>query len=373
VFAGILCAVKLNGFFALVALIAVWAFDSIPRMFGAKQPESTPRLRTFLTELAVLCLPSVLFGAPWLIKSWIATGNPAYPLLFETFGGPDWSAALAEQHASWQRAIGMGRGLLDYLLLPFRVILEGDYGYEHFDGQIHRVWILLVPFALWSAVRDRESRRFLAACVVYFAVWSVTSQQMRFLIPILPLLAVAAARGLRDMLARLSSNARTGLLRGPGPALAIETVASLVVSALLIQAGWVYLEQAPRLARDLARQGAELKLAVVQPVYRFIASELPPRARLLLINTNHGFFVERDFLADSFFEASQIADRFSHAATREDVLALFRELGVTHVLVENRAGPAYPDALVTVLRDPSLSEPIYQSPDGRYVVLAVGG
>ncbi len=261
----------------------------------------------------------------------------------------------------------MGREPLDYLLLPLRVILEGDLGYTHFDGRISRAWIVLVPIAILGGFRDRLSRRLLVAAVIFFGLWSVTSQQTRLLIPILPLLAVAAARSLAGAFEALARHRRVR----PQLTAATEALVSIAFAWLLVTAGLVYTRQAPRLARDLVTHGSELQKAVVHPVYSWIDSQLPAAARLLLINTNHGFHLRREFVADSFFEASQIADAFLDTHDKAAAAARARDLGITHVLVESRPGPAYPDSLVALLQDPAWATPLYASPDRRFTVLGL--
>ena len=45
----------------------------------------------------------------------------------------------------------------------------------------------------------------------------------------------------------------------------------------------------------------------------------PADAKLMLLNTNHGFFCHRDFVADSFFEASQINALFLGADGKKGI------------------------------------------------------
>jgi hypothetical protein len=53
--------------------------------------------------LAGFCLVTVAMVAPWLVKNWLLTGNPVYPLLYRWFPNPHWSAGQAlvfsERHA----------------------------------------------------------------------------------------------------------------------------------------------------------------------------------------------------------------------------------------------------------------------------------
>ena len=120
------------------------------------------------------------------------------------FGGPGWSAEVGEQFAAWQRSIGMGRDPIDYLLLPFRLLRHSGPGYARFDGALSPVWLAVVPVAL-GAVRSPRGRRVLAVAGAMFVVWAAGSQQSRFLIPILPLIAAAAVATFAAALDRAST------------------------------------------------------------------------------------------------------------------------------------------------------------------------
>ena len=110
--------------------------------------------------------------------------------------------------------------------------------------------------------------------------------------------------------------------------------------------------------------------AAVEPVFRWIAASLPPDARLLLLDANSTFFVPREALADSFFEASQLADWLRDAQTPDEVRARLAARGVTHVLRDRRRdwGIAWPPALLELLRDDGRAQRRYLSPDGRVEV-----
>jgi hypothetical protein len=104
--------------------------------------------------------------------------------------------------------------------------------------------------------------------------------------------------------------------------------------------------------------------AAVPALDRMINGLLPRNARLLLVSTNHGFFKQREFLADSFFEASQInALLVEPSRTREELRARLGSKGITHVVrgrFPNGRGPLL-DAL---LGDNRYARLLYTSPDG---------
>ena len=138
---GVLAAAKLNGFFGALCIATVYL---VSRLRGGTPP------RALVKPLLAFAAPVIVLVSPWVAKSLLLTGNPVYPLLFDVFGGPEWSSALGAAHRSWQRAIGMGRSPLDLVLLPVRVLFLGAEGYEHFDGRLHPLLGVLLPIALFG-------------------------------------------------------------------------------------------------------------------------------------------------------------------------------------------------------------------------------
>ena len=334
---GALASIKLTGPFGAAAIGAVL----VPGLVARGRSDGWRAAAGAGLRFAA---PVVLLWLPWLVKSAVFTGNPVYPFVYGVFGGPDWSPALADQLASWQRSIGMGRTPADYALLPVRVVLAGGPGYDRFGGVIGPHWLAVVLLAL-AGLRNPLARGALLASAVYFALWALGSQQMRFLIPILAPLAVAGSIGALELTARVAP-------RYARHAFAVLMVAATAHAAIAMRA------HATRAAALLPRfsAGAQaLREEVRQPVDRFVAS-LPAGARLLLLNTNQGFFLERDFVADSFFEASQIADWLRGETTARGVHARLTERGITHVL---RAGISWgidwPAGLTALLGDPELA------------------
>jgi hypothetical protein len=353
---GLLAGVKVNGIMGVGALAVLLLL----RLVRLNRREFWDQAREML---GCFVLPVIALWLPWLLKAAWYAGNPVYPLLYHGFGGLDWSATLSAQFAAWQKGIGMGRTAADYVLLPARVILLGDTGYAHFDGRICRWWILLIPLMLVYGMRSPLVRRCLAVSGLFFVLWSVSSQQIRLLIPILPLLAVAAAATIHDLAERIRRPSRREAT------LSVCVIAS-ALTAVGVNAG--NYGRAFDLLKDLHERGPAVRQAAIHPVYRFINESLPADARLLCLNTNEGFFLNREYLADSCFEASQIADWLRPASTKSEVRARLADRGITHVLIAKKDwGIAYPPALLALLSDPDCVRPLYRSADGVYTVLAV--
>lgn len=357
--AGMLAGIKLTGWFAVLALTALYfltAGRQVP-FAAARTPSAGARFVRYFG------LPCIALSLPWFIKCWYYTGNPVYPFLHSWFGGPYWSAALGEQLRNWHFSTGMGRGLMDYLLLPVRVILSGGQGYDRFDGTLNPVWIVLLPLAILAARRNPLVRRLLFTSLVYFLCWAASSQQMRFLIPILPLVALAAAATATGWL----SNVRT-----PGRRTVAATALSAGLIGSLIACSVEGIRNSMTLA-EMSKTGLLPRQGVVDAdVFDFVNVHLPPDARILFLNTNNGFPCDREYVADSFFEASQTADLLRSTSPAAAVRETLLDHGLTHVLwCSADWGIPFPPALFAFLDAPACAAVVYQSADGSSRLYAI--
>lgn len=353
---GLMAAGKLNGFVGAVAL--GWLL--IPGL--RRLAEQRGRIVSARYALLGFATPMAALWGPWLAKSAWFTGNPVYPLLHHVFGGPDWGPELTSQLGAWQSSIGMGREPLDFLLLPWRLITQGGSGYDRFDGELGLLWLLAIPIALWRARLSQPVRQFLLAGTTFFVLWAMTSQQMRLLIPALPLLAMAGGQGLMELVAQ-----RTDVIsrRLAGGLLAAGLVYLVASQYALLGNGW----NAAR--RMQATPATQIVRSARPPIFDAVDA-LPADARLLMLNTNQGFFCRRDYLADSFFEASQTSHWLRSADSPSAVHQALRDRHVSHVLLDRQPRPVtYPESLMTLLRTPSLAAVTAQSPDGRFLLFAL--
>jgi hypothetical protein len=139
-----------------------------------------------LRALGVVAFPAALVALPWYAKNLALTGNPFFPFVFGGIG-----EAARDAIARNLDSYGFGRSPLDALLVPFRLLADGDA----FDGGdwLSPLVIFVPPLALLDRSRRRGVTIALVASLVYATCWFATSQQARFLIPLVPVLAVLAA------------------------------------------------------------------------------------------------------------------------------------------------------------------------------------
>ncbi len=142
-------------------------------------------------EIAAVTAGGVAVLLPFLARNAVITGNPVYPLFASLFNpdGPDTLSGVADM-------FGTGRSALDLLLAPWMMSV---FPMHHFDGMMLGAPYLLALFPLILLDRERRRRWAIPGIVaaIYFVLWFfLFSQQVRFLIPVLPFVSGMAADGI---------------------------------------------------------------------------------------------------------------------------------------------------------------------------------
>ena len=165
-------------FAAAVAITAVWAFCRKPR-----------QRRRLVQGAAIVAVVAVSVGGLWYVRAAWYRGNPVYPFLSEVLSGND--PGVAENHQTLPKSKSpLGRRPLGALAAPWHVTMHP----ERFGGRGHQLGVLLlaaVPGLLFAR-RLRGLGTLLAVGLVYCMLWYLLRQNVRFLLPVVPLLGVAA-------------------------------------------------------------------------------------------------------------------------------------------------------------------------------------
>ncbi len=189
-FGGCAAGTKHSGLLLLI-LLAAWAL--------AEAWTNRTRLR----RLWPFPVAALAFGGPWYLWIGYWTGNPVWPFLGRFFGYGFWTKsdlALLEWSLQYY---GWGRSLRSFLLLPWHLMFSVPVG----ELPLQPVPFALLPLTIWLAFRKRESRGLLLTIAAYVVVWFFTSQQVRFLLPVLPVLAFVDSWALDELTADLRRSA----------------------------------------------------------------------------------------------------------------------------------------------------------------------
>lgn len=268
--------------------------------------------------------------SPWLIRNYIWTGSPFYPL-FESAAGSiargEGVHITGEMAPMGKRIVLYSESALEILLLPLRLFWEGaDNSIERFDGVLNPVFLVFLPFAFMrKGIRDLKWLALFS--VLFFALAAFTVDLVtRYLLPIIPALAVIVTLGIRN------SVQSRALIRAPAFAL----VAALFLFNIDYALG-LYGRHNP-VAYLFGDESREEYLTRALPDYdavRFANRTLPQDAKVMLMFTgDRGYYWEREFVYGD--RVGLFLKDYLHRSP--DALALkskFAGRGITHLFVND--------------------------------------
>jgi hypothetical protein len=131
-----------------------------------------------------------LIFLPWLVRSYIYTGNPVFPVANSIFKSPlfppTMDAAARDVYVNFRE----GFSLIKMLELPWAVSFQP----ASFHGTLGAIFFIGTLFALLRR-KTPQVRNGLFCALIYFGSWALTAQEIRYLLPLLPLLAMITTAG----------------------------------------------------------------------------------------------------------------------------------------------------------------------------------
>jgi hypothetical protein len=285
---------------------------------GALAARRLPRPR----EALLFGLPALAVAAPWYVLNLVRTGDPLYP----TFAG---EPEAREATRAVLDSYGHGRSLEDALLLPLRLL--GDAGPFDRGEFVTPLFLLFAPLALMAARERRAAVVAWAFTLAYVAFWFLTSQQARFLAPLMGVLALLAAAGIVG-LARRGRAGRAAAAAITAGALAVGLSGSAVYAASFVPAGLGIEEEERFLLRTASYHDGVL----------WLNRELPPTATVL-IETESLLYLELPHVGFTRYVLPT-------SSSPERVRSFVREHGITHVAVLAGSGGTAPQLEALDLR-----------------------
>ncbi|CAA6604984.1 conserved membrane hypothetical protein [Rhodospirillaceae bacterium LM-1] len=148
------------------------------------------RWRTSFLSIVASGAASLAVFTPQMVFNWLYTGNPIFPMLNRLFV-PQGVYFFSSTHAIY----GTGREFLDFLAAPWTL---SAMPMQFFDGMVLGApyFLALMPAALLGKPQYNSKGHIFFFFLAYFSIWFFAlSQQVRFLLPVLPAAAVLAAMG----------------------------------------------------------------------------------------------------------------------------------------------------------------------------------
>ena len=319
---GLACGSKYHAafWFLPVSLVLTWHCLKVKKI----------GLAATLSLLARYALVVVCLTLPWLARSWYFTGNPVFPLANGLFRSPYFTPAMDTAAKAMYANEGVGKSLQALVLLPWTVTVHPG----PFRGT---PGVLLFPGAILALVRIRtlQIRYAFILAVLYFYTWAVTAQEIRYLLPLVPLLSVMAAAGILGGAVTASQPARRLQCLRPAGMLAIllGSLMSLPSVYPMWVRDWTYWHAYRSPVRFLTgKEAAQEYLSRDVPsiyVYDYMNANLHSTDRVLLLNDSAQFYSRIPTLYSFTVEGERILQE----TTEEGVMRKLKESGISHVLL----------------------------------------
>ena len=334
---GMALGIKHLGLVALAITSIILAFRE------TRIATSRDAARTVIVFAAI----ALAIASPWYVRAYVASGNPVFPEMYSVFGAtPEtrWSPDAERSLRRFKDHFGRSRTAAHLATLPWHVTIHGaSYG-----GTFGPLFLILVPAAASWRRRTRAPAGWvlLAGAAAYIAVWAspISSFQLRFLVPVVPLLAVAGAQGA----ARIGEVADATLRHG-GAAVGAVIVVLLVMNLppaiewherdRVGWSGWLtHVVRGLPVAVVVGVEKEDAYLARVVPSYRawrFIDTMLPRSSRVLSFSGGDNLYSDRSRISSDAIVAHEATWGTEAGEERVAVRAL-TQLGITHVLFDKR-------------------------------------
>lgn len=326
IFLGAALAIKLTSvfFFAAFALIILLKARSVKNDSSGKMAAS---------GFAALILAGAI-ASPWYLHTWNATGSPVFPFYMSIWKGEatGWDVERSNLFQTLNSHYGgSNKTAADYLLAPWNLSVAAQPEQaEYFDGVLGVAFLFAVPFLIWGLWKfdpPIEAKIGSGIAAIIFLFWLFSSQQLRYLLPILPLLIIAVISSVE------TTTTGENILR---KTMRFGLIAS-AVAAIMVSSAW-FLQRAP-LRVVLGGETRDEYLARnldYYPYYSTLNADTPTDAKVWLINMRRDTYnIERPVFSDYLFEDWTLRKMVWESRSAEEMRSKTAAMGIQYVMTRH--------------------------------------
>ncbi len=321
IFLGAALSVKLTTVFVIAAF-------ALMILLRARGVENTGKI--VASGFAALLLAGVI-ASPWYIRTWAATGSPVFPFYMSIWPGKanGWDVERSNLFQAMNSQYGgIDTSKLNYLTAPVRMSVaaqpEQPANYDGVLGVVFLIGLPLLIWALWKFDLAVEIKIMTGIASVMYLFWLFSSEQLRYILPIAPLLAIAIAASAEKIGNGVSKVARCALIAAS-------------VCGLLTTFAW-FCQKAPLrvvLGGETRDQYLTRNLDYY-PYYQWINTETPADTKVWLINMRRDTYnIERTIFSDYLFEDWTLRKMLWESSSAQDMRVKTAAMGIKYVLTRH--------------------------------------
>ena len=291
--------------------------------------------RKFLL-IPAYCLVMIIMVGPWLLKNWLVTGNPVYPLLCTWFPNPHWSPQQATVFAARHYPKFGWKAVGDLFLLP--------WNFSFVEARAVPLLLMTAPLILFVRRVETTAARWAGGLFVgaYAGWFCFTFHPWRFLFPAFGMAALAGAYAMEKL-----TQFRAEQGRKPAVRIAVHLSVGILLAtslATLALNDFVDVEDPGRVPPQMnfathafgqfSREAfvAQMGRGVLEPIM-WMNQNLPNDAKVLYLGEARAYYAKQSVLWSTAFDQHPLTAMSQKARTADELLAALRAQGITYVYV----------------------------------------
>lgn len=297
---------------------------------------------------AVFAAVAMIVFSPWMIRNYVWTLNPVYPLYDHVFnardpkgvsGGTEVQETRTETDESGLnhftiRRLVFNESILETLTIPIRIFFQGeDDNPKYFDGRLNP-YLFFFPILAFIGFRQlprrlqNESIMLTAFSGLYLLFAFVqTDMRIRYVAPIIPPLTILSVLGVHNLIRLVKRKASS-------PAVGIGVVACIVGLFMVCNVQYALdqfhqVEPLEYLSGRISRDDYIQRFRPEYATYRYINQHLPQQARVLgVFLGDRRYYCDRELICDGTLEAG-----VRNMDSADALARLMRAKGFSHIMI----------------------------------------
>jgi len=317
---GIMCGLTMS-----VKFFGVVTFLIVGSLFLARNIKQKKAIFSKSVILFALC--AIVASSIWYIRQYIVFKNPLFPYYPQIFGSGRFTREAIDllSEGNILRSFNKDNSIAGIITMPWKLTMHPkEFGGE----QIGPIFLAILPGLILLRPIDKNLKPIVSFAFIYAVVWFFIYQNLRFFLPAIPFLSIAAAYVLCAFIKK-------------GVFSKIVLASALVFFVISASLSFYHCSEA--VAVVLGMEGKSEYLNRNERSFcisAYINKELPRTVKVLVINEGHTFFMDRVNKRELYYWLYTQYD--SKFRTPDEVIAFFRSEGFTHILYAQKTSAVMP-------------------------------
>lgn len=321
---------------AKLTALFIFAAFALAIAFRARQAQTDDPGKVggiFVRGFGALMLAGII-ASPWYLRTWAETGSPFFPFYMNIWPGKatGWDVERSNLFQTMNAAYGGDtKSPIDYLLALWNLSVAAQPEISsNFDGVLGVAFLFGLPlliWALWKFEMPVEAKIGAGIAAIMFVFWLFSSQQLRYLLPILPVIAITISIAATKIAER----------RSPMYVVSKYAITLSAIGGILVSTAWFLQKNPLRVALGGETRDEYLTRNIdYYPYYKWLNAETPADAKVWLINMRRDSYnLDRPYFSDYLFEDWTLRQMVWESSNVRELKAKAAAMGVNYVLTRH--------------------------------------